>query len=33
MLPNIVYKDGTPKEIKEKHQELIELAFKEACSQ
>jgi len=33
MIPNIFYKEGTPKEIKEKHQELIELAFKEAFSQ
>ena len=29
MVPDIVYKDGTPDEIKEMHKRMIELADKE----
>jgi hypothetical protein len=33
MLPDIVYIEGTPEYIKEKHRELIDLAFQEMCNE
>lgn len=32
VLPELVYKEGTPEEIKEAHQRLIKLSFEQGCN-
>lgn len=32
VLPRIIYREGTPDEIKEAHQRLIKLSFEQACN-